>query len=45
MITGDKCIPFEVPSASDALPQRRRAALIFLICASLVGVAVNVLNG
>ena len=45
MITGDKCIPFEVPSASDALPQRRRAALILLICASLVGVAVNVLNG
>lgn len=45
MITGDKSIPFEVPSARDAWPERRRAVLIFLGCAALVRGLVAIFNG
>jgi cytochrome b len=45
MITGDKSITFDAPSARDAWPERRRAALIFLVCASVVGSLVTLLNG
>lgn len=45
MITGDKALGFEAASARDALPERRRAALIFLVCAALVSGAVIGLNG
>jgi cytochrome b len=45
MITGDKALGFEAASARDAWPERRRAALIFLVCAALVSGAVIGLNG
>jgi len=45
MITGDKSIPFEVPSSRDAWPERRRAVLIFLACAALVSGLVFIFNG
>lgn len=45
MITGDKSLPLPVPSARDGWSERSRAALIFLLCAALVGGAVVGLNG
>lgn len=45
MVTGDKSLAFPAPSARDAWPERRRAALIFLVCSALVSGAVVALNG
>lgn len=45
MITGDKLLGFTAPSARDAWPDRRRAALIFLVCAAVVSGTVIGLNG
>lgn len=45
MITGDKSLAFAAPSARDAWPERRRAALIFLLCLALVTGAVIGLDG
>lgn len=45
MITGDKAIPFAVPSARDAWPERRRALLIFFGCVALVRGLVVIFNG
>lgn len=45
MITGDKSLAFPAYSARDGWPERRRAALIFLVCAAAVGGAVIALNG
>lgn len=45
MITGDKSLAFAAPSARDAWPERRRGALIFMLCVALVSGAVIGLNG
>lgn len=45
MVTGDKSLAFPAPSARDAWPERRHAALIFLVCSALVSGAVVALNG
>ncbi|WP_296493796.1 cytochrome b/b6 domain-containing protein [Rhodoferax sp.] len=45
MITGDKLVPFEAPSAGDGWTERGRAGLVFLACAALVGSVVTGLNG
>jgi cytochrome b len=45
MITGDKSVPFDAPSARDGWTERGRAGLIFLACAALVGSVVTGLNG
>lgn len=45
MITGDKSVPFEAPSARDGWSERSRAGLVFLACAALVGSVVTGLNG
>jgi len=45
MITGDKTLDFAAPSALDTWSERSRAALIFLVCAGLVGGAVIGLGG
>ncbi|MDD3937474.1 cytochrome b/b6 domain-containing protein [Rhodoferax sp.] len=45
MITGDKSVPIQAPSARDGRPERRRAGLIFLACAALVSSLVIGLNG
>jgi len=45
MITGDKSLDFAAPSARDALPERRRAGLIFLLCLALVSSAVIGIGG
>lgn len=45
MITGDKALDFAAPSARDSGSERSRAALIFLVCAGLVGGAVVGLGG
>lgn len=45
MITGDKSLAFPAHSARDGWPERRRAALIFLMCVAAVSGAVTALNG
>lgn len=45
MITGDKSLDFAATSARDAWPERRRAALVFLVCAALVSGTVMGLSG
>jgi cytochrome b len=45
MITGDKSLAFPAQGARDGWPERRRATLIFLLCAAAVSSAVIALNG
>lgn len=45
MITGDKRLAFTAPSVRDTWQERRRAALIFLLCTALVSGAVIGLHG
>jgi cytochrome b len=45
MITGDKSLAFPTHSARDGWPERRRGALVFLVCAATVSGAVIALNG
>jgi len=44
MITGDKSLAFPAHHARDGWPERRRAALIFLVCVAAVSGAVSALN-
>ena len=44
MLTGDKVLPFAAQSASDSKADRTKAAFIFVVCASLVAIAVTLLE-